>query len=174
LLPTKVTTVLTAEAARGHAHRFASDAELTGSITLKLWVSTSDGDDLDLFVVVHKLGRAGDEAHFYGFNGFVKDAWPRVVACLSSRDGRSEKPSRPWHSHRERQPVTRGEVVPVDFEILASNTRVESGSSLAVEVLGRDGARHPGFRLRGTINRGYHTIYTGGRFDSHLLVPRAS
>lgn len=64
------------------------------------------------------------------------------------------------------------EIVPVEIEILASSTLFESGSSLAVAVSGRDGARYPGFRHHGTVNRGDHTIYTGGRFDSHLLVPR--
>jgi hypothetical protein len=42
----------------------------------------------------------------------------------------------------------------VEIEILASSTLFESGSSLAVEVLGRDAARYPGFRHRGTVNRG--------------------
>jgi hypothetical protein len=68
--------------------------------------------------------------------------------------------------------VTPEEIVPVEIEVLASSTLFESGSSLAVEVLGCDAARYPGFRHGGTVNRGYHTIYTGGRFDSHLLVPR--
>ncbi|HEV3310719.1 MAG TPA: hypothetical protein VG815_09390 [Chloroflexota bacterium] len=59
-----------------------------------------------------------------------------------------------------------------DYKRNATSTLFESGSSLAVEVLGCDAARYPGFRHGGTVNRGYHTIYTGGRFDSHLLVPR--
>ena len=155
-------------------YRFASDTELTGSMTLKLWVSTSDGDDLDLFVVVHKLGHAGDEVHFYGFNGFVKDAVAKGWLRASHRetDAQRSRPGRPWHTHRQRQPVMPEEIVPVEIEILASSTLFESGSSLAVAVSGRDGARYPGFRHHGTVNRGDHTIYTGGRFDSHLLVPR--
>lgn len=155
-------------------HRFASDTELTGSMTLKLWISTSEGDDLDLFVVVHKLGHAGDEVFFYGFNGFVKDAVAKGWLRVSHRetDAHRSRPGRPWHTHRQRQPLTPGEIVAVEIEILASSTRFESGSSLAVEVLGRDAARYPAFRHGSTVNRGYHTVHTGGRFDSHLLVPR--
>lgn len=89
-------------------------------------------------------------------------------------DGRRSRPGRPWHTHRQRQPLTPGEVVPVEIEILPSSTLFESGSSLAVEVLGRDAAPYPAFRHRNTVNRGYHTIQTGGRFDSHLLVPKVS
>ena len=162
---------------RDHAwfvHRFASDTELTGSMTLKLWVSTSEGDDLDLFVVVHKLGPAGDELFFYGFNGFVRDAVAKGWLRVSHRetDAHRSRAGRPWHTHRQRQPLTPDEIVPVEIEILASSTLFESGSSLAVEVLGRDAARYPAFRHRRGVNRGYHTIHTGGRFDSHLLVPR--
>ena len=57
------------------------------------------------------------------------------------------------------------------IEVLASSTFFEAGSHLSVEVLGHDAARYPAFRHRRTVNRGEHTIYTGGRFDSHLLVP---
>jgi hypothetical protein len=157
-------------------HRFASDTELTGTMTLKLWVSTSEGDDLDLFVVVHKLGPAGGEVFFYGFNGFAKDAVAKGWLRVSHRetDARRSRPGRPWHSHRQHQAVRPGEIVPVEVEILASSTLFESGSSLAVEVRGGDAARYPGFRHSQTVNRGFHTIHTGGRFDSHLLVPRVS
>jgi putative CocE/NonD family hydrolase len=155
-------------------HHFARDTELTGSMTLKLWVSTSEGDDLDLFVVVHKLDPAGDEVFFYGFNGFGKDAVAKGWLRVSHRetDAVRSRPGRPWHTHRRRQPLVPEEIVPVEIEILPSSTLFESGSSLAVEVLGRDAARYPAFRHRRTVNRGYHTIHTGGPFDSHLLVPR--
>jgi len=93
--------------------------------------------------------------------------WAKVFA-------RRSRPGRPWHSHRQRQPVTSNEIVPVEIEILASSTLFEPGSSLAVEVLGHDAARYPVFRHGRTVNRGYHTIYTGGRFDWHLLVPRVT
>jgi hypothetical protein len=61
--------------------------------------------------------------------------------------------------------------VPVEIEVLPSSTLFEPGSSLVVEVLGHDAARYPGFRHPRTVNRGQHTIRTGGRFDSHLLAP---
>jgi hypothetical protein len=40
--------------------------ELIGSMCLKLCVSTSEGDDLDLFVVLHKLDSSGKENSFPG------------------------------------------------------------------------------------------------------------
>jgi len=56
--------------------------ELTGEAKLRIWVSTSDGDDLDLFVVLKKFDEHGQEVFFSGFNGYRKDAvakgWLRV------------------------------------------------------------------------------------------------
>jgi predicted acyl esterase len=47
----------------------------------------------------------------------------------------------------------------------------EAGSSLRLDVLGRDAARYPGFRHERTVNRGRHSVCTGGRYPSALLVP---
>lgn len=124
-------------------------------------------------MVVRKLAATGDELFFYGFNGYAKDAVAKGWLRVSHRelDVERSRPGRPWHTHRQRQPVTPGDIVPVEIEILPSSTFFESGSSLAVDVLGRDAARYTAFRHRNTVNRGFHTIHTGGRFDSHLLVP---
>jgi len=42
-------------------HRFVRDTEITGGMTLKLWVSTSNGEDLDLFVLLRKFDADGLE-----------------------------------------------------------------------------------------------------------------
>jgi uncharacterized protein len=155
---------------------FERDTELTGSMTLKLWMSTSAGDDLDLFVVLRKRDAAGREVPFYGYNGFDRDGAAKGWLRVSHRAldvGRSRL-GRPWHSHLQRQPVAPGEIVPVEIEILASSTLFESGSSLSVDVLGHDADRYPAFRHARTVNRGTHTIHAGGRFDSHLLAPVVS
>jgi predicted acyl esterase len=64
------------------SYRFERPMELIGSMRLKLWVSTSEGDDLDLFVVLKKREPSGREVFFSGFNGYEKDAvakgWLRV------------------------------------------------------------------------------------------------
>jgi uncharacterized protein len=153
--------------------RFERDTELTGSMTLKLWVSTSEGDDLDLFVVLRKWDSAGREVAFYGYNGFEKDGIAKGWLRVSHRalDPARSRPGRPWHSHLQRETVAPGQIVAVEIEILASSTLFEAASSLSVDVLGRDADRYPAFRHGRTVNRGRHAIHTGGRFDSHLLTP---
>ena len=46
---------------------FAGDTEITGGATLKLWVSTTEGDDLDLFAVLRKFDADGWEVSVRGF-----------------------------------------------------------------------------------------------------------
>lgn len=154
-------------------YRFHAATELTGTMTLKLWVSTSEGDDIDLFVVLRKFDSVGNEVCFYGYNGFANDGVAKGWLRASHReiDPLRSRPGRPWHTHRSVQRLTAGEIVPVEIEVLASSTLFEAESSLAVEILGHDAASYPAFRHRRTVNRGFHTIHTGGDFDSHLMAP---
>jgi predicted acyl esterase len=154
-------------------YRFPTETELTGSMTLKLWVSTSEGTDLDLFVKLRKFDAAGQEVFFFGFNGFDRDGVAKGWLRVSHRaiDPQRSRPGMPWHSHIKAEPVQPNEVVPVEIEILASSTLFEAGSTLRVDILGHDADRYPSFRHNPTVNHGWHSIYTGSTFDSHLLMP---
>jgi putative CocE/NonD family hydrolase len=154
-------------------YKFARATELTGSMALKLWVSTTDGDDLDLFVLLRKFDAADREVFFYGYNGFARDGVAKGWLRASHRqlDADRSRPGRPWHTHRVSEPLAHGEIAPVEIEVLASSTLFEAGSSLRVEVLGHDAAKYPAFRHRRTVNRGCHGVHTGGRHDSYLLAP---
>jgi predicted acyl esterase len=156
--------------------KFADSVELTGEAKLRVWVSTSAGDDLDLFVVLKKFDEREREVFFSGYNGYKKDAVAKGWLRVSHRapDPLRNRPSRPYHSHDRLEKVSANEIVPVEIEILSSSTWFEAGSRLEVLVLGRDAARYPAFRHRRRVNRGDHTVHTGGRFDSHLLVPLVS
>jgi uncharacterized protein len=142
-------------------------------MALKLWVSTSEGQDLDLFVLVRKLDEAAREVHFFGYNGYAKDAVAKGWLRASHRalDPELTRVGRPWHTHKQIDLLKPDEVVPVEIEILASSTVFESGTILRLDVSGHDFARYPGFRHQRTANRGVHTIHTGAHFDSRLLVP---
>jgi uncharacterized protein len=153
--------------------RCERDMELIGGMRLKLWMSTSDGDDLDLFVVLHKLDAAGNEIFFSGFNGFERDGVAKGWLRASHRelDESRSTPLQPWHSHGRIQKVRPGEIVPLEIEIWPSATLFEAGTSLQLTIQGRDAAKYPGFRHRKLVNRGWHSIYTGGTHDSCLTIP---
>lgn len=79
------------------ADRFERSTEITGGMSLRLWMSTTEGDDMDLFVLLRKFDAAGREVYFYGYNGFAKDGvangWLRVshreLDIERSRPGRA-------------------------------------------------------------------------------------
>jgi len=154
-------------------HRFQRPVELIGSMRLKLWVSTSEGEDLDLFVVLKKLDSTGREVFFSGFNGYERDGGAKGWLRASHRelDPSHSTPLRPWHTHSRVQKLCRGAVVPAEIEILRSATFFEPGSMLQVTVQGHDAANYPGFRHRKLANHGWHTIFAGGEYDSCLTVP---
>jgi len=153
--------------------RFERAVELIGSMRLKLWVSTSEGDDLDLFVVLRKLDSTGSEVFFSGFNGYERDGVAKGWLRASHRelDASRSTPLRPWHSHTRIQKLRSGDIVPLEIEVLPSATLFEAGSTLQLTVQGRDAARYPAFGHRQLVNRGWHAIFTGGPYDSCLAIP---
>jgi uncharacterized protein len=86
--------------------------------------------------------------------------------------------SRPWQpvlAHRRSLPLTPGEIVPLEIEILPSGTRFGPGETLRLVIQGRDVYRYPRPLIQAlhddSVNRGPHVIHAGGDYDSHLLVP---
>lgn len=159
-------------------HRFAETAELIGPMKLRLWVEAAGADDADLFVAVQKLDRDGRVVPFPFLNaledGPVALGWLR--ASHRELDPGRSTPERPWHPHRRREPLPSGHAVPVEIEIWPSGTRFSAGESLRLVVAGGDIYRYPEpvvSMAHDTINAGTHVIRTGGRYDSHLLVPIA-
>ncbi len=155
---------------------FSKETELTGSMRLRLWVSTDAGHDMDLFVQLDKIDKAGQVVPFVAMamidNGPLALGWLRVSHRevdhkLSTRD-------RPWLSHLRELPLRPGEVVPVDIEIWPSSTRFQEGETLKLTIQGNDIFRYdlPQVQLhQASVNQGRHTFYTGGLFDSYLQLP---
>ena len=137
---------------------------------LKLWVSTLDAEDFDLFVTLHK---AAHEVYFSGYNCCARDCVAKGWLRASHRelDPALSTPLRPWHTHRAVEPIARGQIVAVEIEILPSSTLFEAGTTLRLDIQGHDAARYPSFSHKRTVNRGQHRIHCGGEFDSQLVVP---
>jgi uncharacterized protein len=157
------------------SHSFDHATELIGGMRLKLWVSTSEGDDLDLFVVLKKLDASGKEVFFSGFNGYERDCVAKGWLRASHRELDSSRgtPLRPWHTHTSVQKLRPREIVPLEIEIWPSATLFEPNSTLELVIMGHDAASYPAFRHRSLVNRGTHSIFTGGSYDSCLTVPLA-
>ena len=156
---------------------FDNKTELTGYMKLKLWVEAESSNDMDLFVAVEKVDRAGYMVPFPFFgnhdDGPVALGWLRV----SHRELDEEKstPYQPVHKHRKELKLKKGEVLPVEIEIWPSSTLFHRGEKLRVIVQGSDIYTFPQERHTNqhtdTVNQGKHIIHAGGKYDSHLLVP---
>ena len=174
----------TPDGSASFALRFDEDTELTGYMKLKLWVSCDASDDLDLFVGIRKFDRRGNELHFPDFNhiehGLVAKGWLR--ASHRELDDKRSTPYQPWLKHQRALKLASGEIVPVEIEIWPSSTLFRKGETLRLTVQGGDFSytksnplpvRHGRIPVAHaqTVNRGRHVVHTGGKYDSHLLVP---
>jgi predicted acyl esterase len=152
---------------------FDTETELTGNMKLKLWVEAEGARDMDLFVAVKKRDAQGEEVTFYGKAGHSRSpvalGWLRV--SQRELDPERSTPAQPVLAHERSLPLGKGEIVPVEIEILPSSTRFMPGEVLEVVVQGRDHFSHPALAHEKTVNKGTHVIHAGGRYDSHLLVP---
>ena len=163
-----------ASACTTFSHEFRAETEITGPVKLRLWVSSS-GDDADLFAIVRKLDARGREVTF---QGSIAPGFPAAYGWLrvSHRklDPARTKPYRPYHSHDEIQKVAPGEIVPVEIEIWPTSVVLAPGERLVLEVAAHDEPRIAPFLHddpRDRICARAVTLHTGGRFDSHLLLP---
>ncbi|UCD10003.1 MAG: CocE/NonD family hydrolase [Dehalococcoidales bacterium] len=157
---------------------FDEETEITGFMKLKLWVSPEDTNDMDIFVTVRKYNADGFQVCFDsdGAPGRMPVAvgWMR----LSKRE-LDEELSKTWLPIQKSvlpdgpvQKVKAGEVIPCEIAIWPSCTVFHAGEKLVLDISGKYGIKDDLLRgYNNLINKGRHSIYTGGKYDSHLLVP---
>lgn len=114
------------------------DTELTGPMALRLFVSVSGADDVDLFAGVEKW-RGSTYVPFEGSYGFGRDrvttGW--LKASLRDLDTAVSTEWDPVPTFRSPQPLQSGEVVQVDIALGPSATLFRAGEQLRVVVAGR-------------------------------------
>lgn len=157
-------------------HTFTDATELVGHMKLALSVSTSAGEDMDLFVVVEKIAQ-GERVPFTHWGSFedgpVAFGWLRV----SRRELDPERSTeyRPVLTNTSDRKIDAGVVYGAEIEILPSGTRFEAGDSLRLRIKGRDIYSYPKpllyMRHEDTVNAGTHSIHTGPRASSFLSIP---
>ena len=156
-----------------------ADTEITGPMSLRLWVEAHGADDIDLFAGVEKW-RGRTYIPFEGSYGFGRDrittGW--LKASLRALDEQSSRPFDPVPTFSHRQPLTPGQVVPVDVALGPSATFFKAGETLRLVVAGRWlWPRNP---LTGQFPAAYQkgpkgrcTLHWGPHHQARLLVPIA-
>lgn len=173
------------------------EAEITGPVAAKLFVSSST-EDADLFLVLRVFSPDDEEVVFQGAldpHTPVAQGWLR--ASHRKLDPELSAPYRPYHTHDELQPLEPGVVYELDVEIWPTSIVVPAGYRLALSVFGRDyeyGGDHGGgntqlgsfanvFTGSGPflhddpsdrppdVFGGTTTVHTGGDRASYVLLP---
>jgi predicted acyl esterase len=116
--------------------------EITGPSAVKLFVSSSTRD-ADLFVVLRVFTGDLQEVVFQGAidpHTPIGQGWLR--ASHRKLDKKLSTPYRPYHTHDQKQPLKKGEVVELDVEIWPTSIVVPAGHRIGLTIRGKDYAYH--------------------------------
>lgn len=159
--------------------QFQEPTDLIGHMKLKVWAHAPQADDMDLYVGVYKYDAQGQfvPLSFYSFfnDGPVALGWLR--ASHRELDVARSTEYQPVLAHQRELKLEPGEIVPLEIEIWPSGTHFSPGERLRLIVQGTDLQKYSRkrdavyFRHEDTVNSGPHVLYTGGVYDSYLLVP---
>ncbi len=153
------------------------DAEISGPMSLRLFVEVAGSDDVDLFVGVEKW-RGSQYVPFEGSYGFGRDrvatGWMR--ASMRALDPQRSRPFEPVPTYTTRETMRPGQVEAVDVAIGPSATLFRAGERLRLVVAGRWlWPRNP---LTGQFPAAYEraprcecTLHWGPDRQARLLVP---
>jgi uncharacterized protein len=154
--------------------KFDQEIEITGNMGAYLWVSPSEVRDMDLIVKLRKLDADGntvyfDHCHAPGTYEVASGWWRLSWRELNTKKSRPEWPIPTFGIPQFVQP---GEVVQAIFNIYFSSTVFHKGETLQAFIAGSNKYTVTNNRfMYEFINFGRHTIYTGGKYDSHFLIP---
>jgi predicted acyl esterase len=155
----------------------SEDTEITGPMSLRLFVEVHRSDDVNLFVGVEKW-RGREFVAFEGSYGFGRDrvtcGW--LKASMRALDQKLSRPFEPVPRLDARNPLRPAQVVQVDIALGPSSTLFRAGEQLRLVVAGRWlWARNP---LTGQFPAAYErgprdncTLHWGPDRDARLLVP---
>jgi len=154
-----------------------TDTEITGPMSLRVFVEAHGSDDVDLLVGVEKW-RGRTYVPFEGSYGFGRDritcGW--LKASMRGLDEARSRPFEPMPTLDARRPLQPGQVVQVDIPLGPSATLFRAGEQLRLVVAGRWlWPRNP---LTGQFPSAYErgprakcTLHWGPEHVARLLIP---
>jgi len=153
-------------------YTFLEDTEITGYLKLHLWVAAEDYDDMDLFINVKKMSTDGKELPITLFGQNHPGVWGKMRVSRRKLDEKLSTDYNPVQAFTDTQKLKKGEIVPVDIELMPTSRFWHKGQKIRVQIAGRY-IRDDWFEALSwdTDNHGNHVIYTGGEYDSYLQIP---
>lgn len=169
--------------------RFDEETELVGYPKAHLSVEARGADDMDLFVLVQKLGRYGTPLQEFtvpNHGAPVHDVTDRGASILryQGSDGRLRVSMRhldetlstdavPVHTFDRVEKLEPGQIVEVDIDLLPVGLAFHPGEQLRFVISSRNllGPMMPGNKEYTPANTGQHIVHTGGGHASYLQLP---
>lgn len=161
------------------SYTIPADMEITGPMKLKLYVSVKETNDVNIFAAVRKF-RGNQEVYFEGSYGYKYDVVTKgfLKASLRELDETSSTPWFPKPTFKEQKFLSAGEIVCLEIPLLPSATFFRKGDVLRLDIQG-----NWIFKLNILMSQaskyeklidGSCSVYTGKKYDSHLLIPLQS
>ena len=116
----------------------AKETEITGPSALKLFASSSTSD-ADFFIVLRVFTGDLKEIVFQGAidpHTPIGQGWLR--ASHRKLDKKLSRPYRPYHTHDEKQPLKKNQVVELDVEIWPTSIVVPAGYRVGLSIRDKD------------------------------------
>ena len=129
--PTTVRYTVSRTSALTFTTTFDADTEITGYMSLRLWVEAQGADDMELSVSVQKLGADGKP---YGSDPMSTIKATGLLRVSQRRLDPASTPSEPLLSNTDEQPLRAGEIVPVDINIWPMGMIYHKGQTLQLTV----------------------------------------
>ncbi|HHV13195.1 MAG TPA: CocE/NonD family hydrolase [Clostridiales bacterium] len=151
---------------------FTEDTELTGYMYLHLFVEADGHDDMDMFFNIQKADKDGNWIPWTTLGEPHPGAWGKCRVSHRELDPELSTKFQPVMAHRRELKLSKGEIVPIDVEIVPSSRIWHKGEKLRIQIAGRyirEGWFEP--LAWDTDNHGKHIIHTGGEYESFIQVP---
>lgn len=151
---------------------FTEDTELTGYISLRLFVEADGHDDMDMFFNIQKADKDGNWIPWTTLGEPHPGAWGKCRVSHRELDPELSTKFQPIMAHKRELKLSKGEIVPIDVEIVPSSRIWHKGEKLRIQIAGRyirEGWFEP--LAWDTDNHGNHIIHTGGEYESYIQVP---
>lgn len=158
----------------------AEDMVLAGYSKAQLWVS-STSTDMDVFVGVRVIDERGIEVDYTGpttmglavKNYPLAKGWLKVSHRMKDEARSTEYTVKHTHRKADYAPLTPGEIVPIEVEIIPNTALIRKGHRIRVDIQPYDGFGHG---TRHAYDGSYHegarnTLYTGPNHPSFIQLP---
>ena len=154
-------------------YTFDNNVELIGCSNLKIWVQAPDNNDMDIFVKYYKIDSEGNRlssdvglGRYYGPEG-------RLRVSHRELDDQKTTVLEPVHKHERQMMLDNKEIVQIEVLIWPTGLAFNQGETIEVKISSADFIEDRPASMIETVNvnHGRHRIYTGGKYDSCIILP---